>query len=465
MSLTAQSYQYKLPLFRRLGYGAMISLLILAILFYQERAFFLDIAFQTFLMINEGTVQIMVNRFGAALIQLPPLLAIKAGAPIWVISMLYSAAFPLLFLCIYWLIVRFFKNDYLGWVLVFLFTLIVFDAFYWATSEQQQGLAVLLLFFAYLIRYPNNYSWWMWIINIIGVIVLAYYHPLIFIPFYFLWLYFLLHQPTRFFNKQFLLIGIIMLIVLIIKSQISSNWYDADKINTFTTNLKAYYPNYLSLPSHVQFLKNCVKVWYFFPLFLIVDIAYYLYQKAWLKLGLLLSFCLGFIFLLHIAFPNTEHRFYAEVNYMALSIFVMVPFIFEIAPLIKAQHLTFLFVAILLIRLSSIAYNHRPYTQRIEWITQQLQQASTNSDKFYLDKKDAPMDLLLMEWGLPYESLIISNAQGHPKTLFIHDDIPSFQAPLQQDSTFVTSFRNYHQNELNTKYFNLRKGTYKVILD
>jgi hypothetical protein len=465
MNRTAQSYQYQLPVFRYAGYGAMATLLILAILFYQERAFFSDIAFQTFLMINEGSVQIMVNRFGAALIQLLPLLAIKAEAPLWLISMSYSASFPLLFLAIYWLIVRFFKNDYLGWVLVFLFTLIVFDAFYWATSEQQQGLAVLLLFFAYLLRYPGRFSWWMWIINVLAVVVLAYYHPLIFIPFYFLWLYFILHEPGRFFNKQFLLIGAIMLMVLIVKSQLSSNWYDADKINTFTTNLKAYYPNYLSMPSHFQFLENCLKVWYFFPLFLIIDIAYYAVQKAWLKLVLLISFCLGFIFLLHIAFPNTEHRFYAEVNYMALSIFVMVPFVFEIAPLIKAKYLALIFLSILIIRLSSIAYNHRPYTQRVEWIAAQLDQAITDGDKFYLDKKEAPMDVLLMEWGLPYESLIISNIQGQPQTLFIHSDIQSFQEELQQDSTFITSFKIYHQKELNVKYFYLRPGTYKALVD
>lgn len=448
----------------------MLGLLVLAIIFYQERAFLLDIAFQTFLMINEGTVQVMVNRFGSAIVQLLPLLAIKSGAPIWTISLLYSMSFPLLFLLIYFLIVRVFKNDLLGWALVFLFTLIVYDAFYWATSEQQQGLAVLLLFYAYLLRFPKLNQWWHWPVNFLGISLLAFYHPLIFIPFYFLWAFFLLHQPKQFLHWRYLMLALMMAVVLVVKSKYFSNWYDNGKMNTFQSNLDKYFPNYFDLPAHGKFLKNCLYYWYLFPVFFAVDITYYLFRKYWLKAILVSGFCFAYLMLLHIASPESDHRFYVEVNYMALSIFVMVPFLFDIAPQLRAQKLLLLFATIVLLRLLTIAWHHQPYTARIEWIRQTMEQGieqEPTATRFYLPASDTPMDTLLMPWGLPYESLLISTYDGHlpRRTLFVHQNIGQFQDTLQIDTAFVTEFKVYGLKELNPTYFPLDTNAYhKVIL-
>jgi hypothetical protein len=462
------SYQFPNARFRWLGYASMCGLLLLALIFYKERAFLLDIAFQTFLMINEGTVQVMVNRFGSAVVQVLPLLAIKAEAPLWMISMLYSASFPLLFLLIYTLIVKAFKNDYLGWVLVFLFTLIVFDAFYWATSEQQQGLAVLLLFYAYLLRFPDQNKWWMWLVNTAGIVLLAFYHPLIFLPFYFLWAFFLLHRPKVFLNWRHFLLAVMMAGVLVIKSKYFSNWYDSGKMSTFWSNLEKYYPNYFDLPSHVKFLKNCLYYWYLFPLFLGIDSVFYLIRRQWLKLLLLLTACLGYVMLLHIGSPQSDHRFYVEVNYMALSIFVMVPFLFDIAPGIRPSRLWLLFAGLVVLRLSTIALHHRPFTARIEWIRQTMEEGERQhppSSRFYLSASQAPMDTLLMPWGIPYESLLISTYDGKDpvQSLFIHAEVNKFEEALSQDTTFVTEFKTYSIEELNPHYFPLKAGAYREV--
>ncbi|MEZ4988663.1 MAG: hypothetical protein R2795_27190 [Saprospiraceae bacterium] len=87
-------YTLNKPL-RGLGYAGMLGLVVLSIVFYRERAWLLDIAFQTFLMVQEGTVQVMVNRFGAAVVQLLPLAAIKTGADLSTVSLLYSVSFTI----------------------------------------------------------------------------------------------------------------------------------------------------------------------------------------------------------------------------------------------------------------------------------------------------------------------------------------------------------------------------------
>ena len=202
-----------------LGYAALLGLLFFSILFYQERTLFTDIAFQTFLIINNGGFQVMVNRFGAALAQILPVLAFHLKAPLWSILLCYSISFPLLFLFFYWLIVRVLGNLHLGWALVFLFTLIVYDGFYWPSSEQQQGLAFLLVFFAFVLRFPDLRQWWQMLLAVVGVTTIVFYHPLVFIPFIFLWGYFG-GLKKELWHGRYLVLILSLVFVLVLETEI-----------------------------------------------------------------------------------------------------------------------------------------------------------------------------------------------------------------------------------------------------
>ena len=456
-------FQFGHPAPRRLGYVGMIALVVLAAVFFRERAWLLDIAFQTFLMINEGSTQVMVNRFGSALVQLLPLSAIKLGAPVTIISLLYSISFPLLFLAFYTVTVRLFRNDYLGWAIVLLYTLIVYDAFYWATSEQQQGLGAVLVFFAYWLRYPRQEKPWMWVVTAFAVVALAYYHPLIFISFYFLWAYFGLHFRKKLTGSAFWGLAGFMALVQGAKSWLSANWYDNAKYSSFSDNLSKYYPNYFDLPAHGKFLDNALTIWYGFPVLLLAVTIFYLYRRHWLKLALVWLTCFGYLMLLHIGSPESEHRFYVEVNYMALSIFVGVPFLFEIAPLLKERTLVFLLGGLLTLRLASIAVHHQPFEARWRWVEQTVAAPGTGN-RFYLTEDQAPMDTLLMSWGVPYESLLISKVRTdgeQVRTLLVHPSMEPFETDLQQDTVFITPFKTYPAKALNPAYFPIGEGRYE----
>jgi hypothetical protein len=256
-----------------------------------------------------------------------------------------------------------------------------------------------------------------------------------------------------------------MTVVQLVKSWLSANWYDNAKYSSFSDNLAAYFPNYFDLPAHGKFLHNALTIWYGFPILLLVVTGFYLYRRHWLKLGLIWLTCFGYLMLLHIGSPESEHRFYVEVNYMALSIFVGVPFLFEIAPRLKGRNLAYLLGGILVLRLGTIAIHHQPYEARWRWVEQAVA-APESGNRFFRTEAEVPMDTLLMSWGVPYESLLISNAQTdgqNVRTLLVHPDMKAFEAPLQQDTVFITPFKTYRVQELNRTYFPIGRGPYKSL--
>jgi len=131
------------------------------------------------------------------------------------------------------------------------------------------------------------------------------------------------------------------------------------------------------------------------------------------------------------------------------------------APRIKERWLLVGFTALLLLRLGSIAAHHAPFEARWRWIAKQMKAAPAGQQDFYLTENKAPMDTLLMSWGLPYESLIVTRVrQKTTRTLLIHPDMAPFEKMMMQDTVFITPFRTYSVEELNGQYFPLGKGRY-----
>lgn len=463
---TTSVYQFQHAATKWIGYGSLLMLGVLAGIFYKERSLFIDIAYQTFLMIKDGTVQVQVYRFGSAVVQILPLLAIKMGLPLKVVLLFYSISFPLLFLLFYWIIVRVLKNEFMGWVLVFLFTLMVYDAFYWATSEYQQGLAFLLVVFAFVLKYPMLDDWRQWVLLVPFTIALAYYHPLVFIVFLYLWVFFLLRNSDLRHWRYWVLLGM-MFVVVMFKSKFSGNWYDDNKYRIFFDNLTVHFPNYFSFESHQKFLQDVVQHWYLLPIFLVVIGVYYIRYREWLKLGWILAFSIGYLMLLHISSPKATYRFYAEVNYMPLSIVVMVPFIFDVVPKVRRKALIlYLFAGIMTLRLLTITFHHKPYTERLSWIKNQLDlHASAQNNRLLLEHSDEIADTLLMTWGVAYESLLLS-AIEHPdsaRTMVILPKGKRYEEALQSEASFVTELIEYPIEEVDGNYYRLREKPYKSI--
>lgn len=468
---TSNRFAFSSPWFYRIGLGVMLFLLVLAAILWRERTWMLDIAFQTFLMIKDGTTQVMVFRFGAATIQSLPLLGIKLALPLATVSWLYSISFHLHFLAFFLLSGTVFKRQDIALGIAFLYTAFTFDGFYWQTSELQQGLGFLLLSWAALLRFPILNKWWQYPIWAATIIALAFYHPLVFMPFYFM-LFWLWWKPAfkKAGRKTLLFLGAVMFAVLVVKQIWFQNWYDAQKTQQFTRHLTEDFPNYFSYPAYSLFLKDLITHWWGYGLLLLLVSGVLVKTRQLWGLAFLWSTTLGFLLLSAIGDPLAEHRFYVEVNYYPLLAFVLVPLVIEIFPhwqKFKATSLTtiltkqssngrkttvaLLFLIIFFIaRLSLITWNSQNYTARVDYLRELSAQAQ--QQRQVVNPTELNQELLRMDWGLPYETLIQSATEtNRPVTLLSLENIATKQTELNTDSLFVTPWAAFPLDQVNER--------------
>lgn len=461
------TFQFHSPWLYRVGLVVMVALLIMAAFFWQERAWLLDVAFQTFLMIKDGTVQVMVYRFGAATVQSLPLLGIKLGLPLNSISWLYSVSFHLHFLAFFlgagwWL-----KRQDVALAIAVLYTAMTYDGFYWQTSELQQGLGFLLFTWALLLRQSKIEKWWQYIIWGLIIIALAFYHPLVFMPFYLmlLWLWF---KPSAGVSRpSLLLLGLAMFAVLVVKQIWFQNWYDAQKTANFMANLEGDFPNYLNYPAFPQFFADCLSKWWGYPILLLLVSANMLYKKRWPALTILWLASAGFLLLNAIGDPAAAHRFYVEVNLYPLLAFVLVPLIIDIFPHLQKRTPSWLLPLVILFfgsRLLAIGLHSQPYSDRVNYIRQLTDEYQNRSgQKFLVAPDQLDQKTLLMDWGLCYESLIISSSEYEKSiSLLPLTDKKAKAQELQNDSLFVTPWTNFPLLDVNERgYWQIANAPYR----
>ncbi len=444
----------------------MLALLVLAAIFWRERTWFLDVAFQTCLMIKDGTVQVQVYRFGAAIVQALPLAAIKMGWPLTWVSFLYSISFPLVFLVFWWVIIKVFQQPLMGLALAILYVAMTYDGFYWCTSELQQGLGFLLVVWAMILRYPSLKRMWHWVFLVIALIALAFYHPLIFIPFFFCWLYFG-WQNKDLQHRRFIYLAVLMGVILLVKSHWFGNWYDAAKMVVFQENLNSYFPNYFSFPAYGAFLKHSFLYWWGFPLIGLVVSFYMISVRKYTLLAIIWAACIGFVILNAIGSPDPSHRFYSEVNYYPLLIFVGIPFCYSVVQ--NQYHQQWLLPAIAIfigLRLLTIGLHHQPYTDRITYLSKLTENAHQQhgGQRFIISEQNVAMDTLIMSWATPFESMLIS-ASTYPeevKTFLVTPNPDRFTNEMRMDSSLLLmEFNNFPLDALEERgYFIFKKGNY-----
>lgn len=443
------------------------SLGLLAILYYIERTIFADVAFHLFYILKDCKLAIQVNRFGAAFTQVFPLICAKLHLPLEVTLMVYSEAFIIYSALTFLLCFLIAKEKSFAAVVMLFSIFMVTETFYWIQSELLQGIVFTVLFFAFLSRIKSSadVTGGFAGVYVLMIFFILFFHPLLIFVFVFFALFMLI--DLRFVGAHKFIWA--SLVVVVIMTEIKNKLmlvpeYDSNAMET-TQKIRSLFPHYLYLVSNLNFFKDLYSKFYLLPLVLLVITIFYLKYQQYKKLVLCYAFVFGYVALINITHDQGGFGFYMESLYLPISIFVIVPLMFDVMP-----HFTFPLqfsglIFIFLTRIVSIQQAHIPFSQRIELEKNFLAKTENlPQKKLLIDEKDTPLDTLKMSWGTPYEFWLLSTIDLHEtRSIVITDNPSSLEWALEKNKSFITKWGVFDYSGLPAQYFSLNDTSFYTL--
>lgn len=444
--------------------GVFGTLIVLAGVFFLERIVNLDMAFQSFLILKSGSLEIQSGRFGAAATQFWPWAAQALGLPLKGVLWMYSLGHVLWPSLLAWFSWRF---GQWRWSLAIglVATLMTTHTFYWL-SEMPAGLVFLCAVFAWMHSKGSLTAlrWWQWPLWLAALVTAFYFHPLVMYAAAFLCLFFSLERgkPRAWAWMHLVVLGVFVSLAILKYKVLKLDWYDAAAIKRQEAFGKLW-PNWLDIESNRKFLEWSVTDYWVLWAVIAGCTVYYVWKKDWVKSLFLPAWAFGFVLLVNVPFYEAVgEQFYMENLYLPLSVFAAIPLIFDV---LRGQdgsltrNASIILSIIFMINLLRIGLAHHAWTEKLSWEQTFLKETATRPQrKILLSDKQVPMETLKMSWGSSYEFLMLS-ALEHPdsaRCVIIHDDPGRFDSLLTRPQLFFGAFKNYPFEELPKAYFNFR---------
>ena len=450
-----------------LGLATMLVLLVFAWHFYLERTAFYDLSYHLLTYLKTKSLFVQNRRFVAIATQLPTLLAVRAGLPLIAIMRLYSVVFILFYLaiflaCAYWL-----RNEQVALVVALSFVLLAARTFYWAQSELPQALAVLLFFYAGVSR-QAPLPWRRSTLALATLVpVFIFGHPLMLLPFLFLWAYdWLLNQRYRDWAYYGMLV--LALAMYELRDALTPPGSYETMYLTFEPNLIAFFPDYFTLASFHHFWYLSTHDFLALPVLLLVLTAFYLRQRtglAMLRLALVWASVLGYAFVISVSKPDYTEPTYLENLYLPLTLFVAVPLALEVLPALERAGprwgraaATGAVVLLVTIRLVAVWQQHTPYSAYQQWLARLLHYTRQFPERkyiLYFGNVD-PHDLRAgWPWWSMASETVVASARHSPdsvQTVRVGWDVDQLAQTGAQPGIFLAPFNAFPSTALPARY-------------
>lgn len=445
-----------------IGIATFLVLLVFSLLFFKERTLFTDASFHLFYMINEGNFQIQHYRFVAIFTQFLPLLGIHLHLSLPIVAALYSSSFILLYFSSFIILFKWVKNEQLALAYLLFNIAITTHSFYWMLSELSQGMVFLFIAFGLLEksiiehRKPKSYL----LTTIFCIFFSAFSHPLIIFPFsFFFSFYWFIYKKER---KRMYPILMLFIFLFLIKTLYFRTNYDKEALSGLK-NFKTLFPNYINIPSNINFLKSLISDYYFLLIFSVLDIYVLIKKKLYTYLALSFSFIFVLILLTNICYPYSTPRFYLESQYILLCFFLLLPFVYYVMPSVKNALFISLSISIIcLLGIFRIYNTHQLFTNRLNWNRKFMEQtAHLPNKKLIVPISKVPVDTLMMTWASSFEFLLLSAIeQKEPRAIIIVEQNNELDWTLDKNDIFICKWGVFNYSELNSSYFPITDTTY-----
>lgn len=437
-----------------IGIVAYLYMLALSVLFYKERAIFLDCSYMIFQLVRTGAFCIEVYRFGDAFAQILPLLGYKLGQPLSVITLGYSVGLLLSPITCYIICGSVLKQYRFALVILLVSLLFATHTFYWTQSQVPQGIAPFMLIFALIWGKPlHDIRPLHKMVIAISLFVLAFFHPLMAVILAYSTIFFLLRNDG-FLNRRVLsLMAGFFISMLILKAVFFRTPYERHSLSGLK-NVVRLFPDYFTMYSNTAFLRHCVTAYYWIPISFCAIVAYYISTRSYKKLAFSSGAVLGYLLLVNIMYPTTDTpQFYIENLYAPIGLFLALPIVFDLLPVLELKKTGVAIVSLIVLTGCIRIYAaHAEYTSRLNWERSFL--AANADKKIIADAKKVNAGILQMLWGTPYEFWQLSTIEtGRSASIIIDDDPPHRDWAKGKTRELVVNWNIFSYKDLNPKYF------------
>jgi hypothetical protein len=438
----------------RYGFVVYLLLLVFAIVFYVERTIFLDIAYHLFSIVKNNGFAIQAFRFGAAFTQAFPVAGVKLSLPLESIMLMYSAGFIIYYTACYWICGSVLKQYEIAIVLLLFNIMLVSKTFFWMQAELPQGCAFMLAMFAMLKSTALSGKDKGKLIMLLPVILMAVsFHPIIWIPAFFVIAYFSLNTQYLVDKRLFWAGSILFIILFYVKTKVFVNPYDAVAISQ-RDNMLRLFPNWVNLASNRILLANFLGKFIWMPVSVLLISGVYIMQRKWLQLVLVGGALGSYLLLINTTYPHDNTpEFYIENLYLPVALILGLPLVYDVFPVLEKRKLLLpVFLLIILSGLGRIYMSHHHYAERVNWERKFL--AQHKDEKLLVAATKPMLDTLTMTWGTPYEFWLLSTTE-HNKTasIVITDNIEGIEYTHWERMSFVTQWGVFPYTELPARYF------------
>ena len=436
-----------------LGHCTFAVLTLMAFVFFKERTLILDAALQSFIILRDNDFAIQVNRFGAAMTQIFPLIASRLGGSLQTILTAYSLGCVVVHWGMFWLCDRILKQKEMAFGIVLFNVFMVNSTFYWAQNEVIQAISWGFVFWSLLLRRGSlaAFRWFDYPLVIGLLMTLVFFHPLFLFPFSFMSIYFLIdyypknkviNAPLNFkfqtlnsFISLILIVFLGFLIIYFLKNKLMPNYYDptaTERLFLDKKDLINFLLNINNAQSFKDFKTHLFTDFALLPFVLVMISVFYLIKRHYLKLLLVWFSLIFYTLIILISYREGGSWFHIESQYLPMSIFVIMPLIWELIPQISnfrfqisnskskkfgIWNLKLIMSFIILFRLISIYKTHDFYTKRVNYIGEILEKTKRfEGTKFVIEERNIDKTPLIQTWGFAYESLYYSALQSPDST-------------------------------------------------
>jgi hypothetical protein len=418
-----------------------------------------DTAFQFFYILQNEKFALFHLRFIAVFSQFFAYIGSQLSLDINLVMKAHLVNIVLLYLCCFLFFAFVLKRKYLALLILMLPSFMQHFSFYYPIHELMYGFCFFIIPISYIyfnvekLSYKQNT-----LLAIASFLFCIFIHPFYNIIGILLLVVFIIFKKTQY--KKWLVYILIGICILLLKIKLLSG-HEKGHVNNFDfsiINWQKINSSYLT-----YFLKDTLNNrFYFLKYFYFISIIFLLVKKEYRIIfsSVLLFICI-YLFV-YLFLPNGYTLAYMEAYFLPL--FASILFVFFLYLEEKFSRYSIVFSIIILpFCIFGLFRNksERLYINRAKFIEKKCDE--NKHQCLFIQPNKHIEETLLVGWALPFESLILSTANGKSKTMYLNSELKDVNSI--KDTTLMIGTDWYVQkfSELNPKYFYIQPQAYQII--